>query len=122
MIARLLIFLFAALAVVALGSLFPAWAAGWVVAAGKPMTLCEQQAPPEVRLGPKGVEHFILPPKCREVRTGKAPTFHLDAGRLVSSQQTVAEGVPCLRTITLDHHTYGQTAAGGSLWALCTPR
>lgn len=105
-----------------------AWAADeaigrtqWVIAPGPAVEVCEpSQREPEVRLGPRGIEHIIAPPKCRQVRTGRAPTYHLDGRQLIPSQQSVPEGLTCLRTLTIDHHTYGQTAGGGSLWALCT--
>lgn len=95
----------------------------WVVAPGPGRYVCEtvRQKEPQPRLGPRGIEWTYEQPKCRQERTGLAPTFHLDADHMIPSQQTVPEGVPCVRILRRDHLVYGLTAQGGTLWALCTP-
>jgi hypothetical protein len=95
----------------------------WVVAPGPLKLVCEpQQREPELRLGPTGIEWVQYAPKCQHLKTGLAPTYHLDGQRMVPSQQTVPEGAACIRTMTLDKHTYGLTVEGGTLWALCSSR
>lgn len=96
-------------------------AAEWVVAPGRPVEVCEASLRTEPRLGPNGVWYHTPPPKCQQVRTGKAPLYHRDGQQMIPAQQSVPEGAPCLRTITLDKFVYGQTKEGGSLWALCRP-
>lgn len=99
-----------------------ALAADWKTAPGPLREECVSSTrEPEPRAGPGGFHYYIAPPTCRRVPTGKSPLFHLDGRSLIPSQQNVPEGSRCLRTITIDHHVYGQTAEGGSLWALCQP-
>lgn len=93
----------------------------WVAAPGPAKTYCETSTKlPEARLGPQGVWYYMEPPKCRQEVTDKSPTYYIDGRRLIPSQQSVPVGSPCLRLTVIDHFTYGQTADGGSLWALCT--
>lgn len=93
----------------------------WVAALGPAKTYCVTSPKlPEARLGPQGLWYYMEPPVCTQQVDHKSPTYYIDGRRLIPSQQSVLVGTPCLRLTTIDHFTYGQTADGGSLWALCT--
>lgn len=99
-------------------------AQGWVVARAKPVEVCESsQREPVPTFGPNGFEYVIPPPRCRPVQTGKAPLYHINAGQLIPSQQTVPEGEPCVferGRVVLDGIVYGRLAES-ALWAICVP-